>query len=152
MSQYLEVFLRKKDEFTYLCSFSRSSKVYQIINNCVPYEKVRKVVAEDFKDWQEEAKKVVSDYKRQLQEIEDTMSQINSFNNTVDEKVEAIGGLICEKNDILEELEWANDALSWIVHLYVIMDSLQYVDDEEDKQEMYMGIEAGRPTLEDVVE
>ena len=153
MSQYLEVFLRKKDQFIYLCSFSRSHAVYQIINNHVPYEKIRKVTSENFKEWQLEAEENIADYKRQLAEIEDNLKLVSTFNNSVEEKVEAVGGLICEKNDLLEELERANDALSWIIHLYIIMDSLRYIDKPEDAADIYMGVEVGlSPTVEDIAD
>ena len=152
MSQYLEFYVKsKEDNFTYLDAFSRSTCMYRLLNEDIgaPYEKVRKMT----KARLQEAIGIGSDYLQSITERkkkqEDTLQLISSFNNSVDEKMEAI----YEHQEILEEYDDSITEWEWTLnYLRVLLNMVENMSYEESKTGLYYGIEVGSPTLEDIVE
>lgn len=152
MSQYLEIYVKsKEDNFTYLDAFSRSTCMYHLLNEDIgaPYEKVRRMT----KARLQEAIGIGSNYLQSIIERkkkqEDTLKLISSFNNSVDEKMEAI----YEHQEILEEYDDSITEWEWTLnYLRVLLNMAENMSYEESKTGLYYGIEAGSPTLEDVVE
>ena len=152
MSQYLEIYVKsKEDNFTYLDAFSRSTSMYRLLNEDIgaPYEKVRKMT----KARLQEAIGIGSGYLQSIIERkkkqEDTLQLISSFNNSVDEKMEAI----YEHQEILEEYDDSITEWEWTLnYLRVLLNMAENMSYEESKTGLYYGIEVGSPTLEDIVE
>ena len=152
MSQYLEIYIKsKEDNFTYLDAFSRSTCMYQLFDRDIgaPYEKVRKMT----KAHLQEAIEIGSGYLQSITERkkkqEDTLQLISSFNNSVDEKMEAI----YEHQEYLEEYDDSITEWEWTLnYLRVLLNMAENMSYEESKTGLYYGIEAGSPTLEDIVE
>lgn len=152
MSQYLEIYVKsKEDNFTYLDAFSRSAFMYRLFNEDVgaPYEKVRKMT----KARLQEAIEIGTGYLQGIidrkKKQEDTLQLISSFNNSVDEKMEAI----YEHQEILEEYDESIVEWEWTMnYLRVLLNMVESMSYEGNKAGLYYGIEVGNPTVDDIVE
>ena len=74
---------------------------------------------------------------------------ISSFNNSVDEKMEAI----YEHQEILEEYDESIVEWEWAMnYLRVLLNMVESMSYEGNKAGLYYGIEVGNPTVDDIVE
>ena len=152
MSQYLEIYVKsKEDNFIYLDAFSRSTFMYRLFNEDVgaPYEKVRKMTRARLQEAIEIGSGYLQGAIERKKRHEDTLQLISSFNNSVNEKMEAI----YEHQEILEEYNESITEWEWTMnYLRVLASMAESMSYEGSKAGLYYGIEVGAPTLEDIVE
>lgn len=152
MSQYLEIYVKsKEDNFTYLDAFSRSTVMYRLFSEDLgaPYGKVRKMTKAHLQEGLEIASGYLQGSTDRKKKHEDTLQLISSFNNPVDEKMEAI----YELQEYLEEYDASIVEWEWAMnYLRVLLSMTESMSYEGSKTGLYYGIEVGTPTLEDVVE
>ncbi len=108
MSSYVHVFARKDETFVDLLCYSRSSELYQALDPYAPYAKIAPLTCEQIT----EAKDELEDRLAIAHEFDDAdkelITQIGSWTNTVDEKLEAIDRIqrsIAERKEEMDELE-----------------------------------------------
>lgn len=157
MSSYINFFIRSEDKFLPLSDFSRSSEIYQRLHNNVPYEKLRALTYNELDSIEdaiiEDKRKytdLISGYKKEIE-------LITTFNNSAEEKLEAINSTESMIKDIEESISELNFAQGWFNSLCRILDSARdYIDEnnnplvDADKY-IYAGVETPCvPTLEDV--
>ena len=156
MSQYIHFFIKAKDDYYPIGTYSRSDIIYQIFNEIAPYEKIRAITGDELNTLISEAK----------DEIEYNRSQIAAYN----EKIEWLKGAHLELDECLDTLEeymqYRNDhertikeiesGISFINHLKAILedayDDNHYTDDVSrfwigEDAYIYFGIECGNPNL-----
>jgi len=152
MSQYLEFYVKsKEDNFTYLDAFSRSTSMYRLFNEDVgaPYEKVRKMTKARLQEAIEIGTGYLQGVNDRKKKQEDTLQLISSFNNSVDEKMEAI----YEHQEILEEYDESIVEWEWAMnYLRVLLNMVESMSYEGNEAGLYYGIEVGNPTVDDIVE
>lgn len=152
MSQYLEIYVKsKEDNFTYLDAFSRNTAMYRLFNEDLgaPYGKVRKMTKARLQEGLEIASGYLQGFTDRKKKHEDTLQLVSSFNNSVDEKMEAI----YELQEYLEEYDESIVEMEWVTnYLRVLLSMTESISYEGSKTGLYYGIEVGTPTLEDVVE
>lgn len=145
MSQYLEIFLRtKNDQFICLEAFSRNTVLYKLIH--APYGKIRPLTEEMLR----EAINIVEGYiinckeskKRQKEELK----LIASFNNSVEEKIERIYQIYETIDDYKDMLSEYNIALGYLRTFLDMIDFGKY----EENTKFYCGVEVGTPTVDDI--
>lgn len=153
MSEYINFFIRYKNNFIPLFDYSRSSYIYKVFREQVPYEKVCSIkysqlnnIYKDLRDWKEATLKTIKEKEKGIKEI-------SAFNNSVSDKMEAIyeiEEILCELDEDVKDLDFA---LSLIEIITDIMDTARYIDDYEVDLDnyIYAGIEVGMATIEDIV-
>ena len=152
MSQYVEFFLKTKDDnFICLDASSRNSWLYQIlsieINVPVPYGKIRETKPIFFENAINAAETQRNSLIESLESERKMASQISAFNNSVEEKLDALYQIREIINDYEDELEELNYAIGYFKTMHSIASNLEY---ESNGAKLYCGIEVGRPTIEDI--
>ena len=153
MSQYMSFFIRRDlDNFVPLFTFSRSSALYQQFDYTVPYEKVRALSYSELEKYLGKCESYIVKLKDSIRKANEKKTLIASFNNPVDEKVEALNEVeydIREAEDSIREVERAYYS---ILALIDIVDEIAYNPAYDKDKYIYAGIEVCDPTSEDVVE
>lgn len=139
MSQYLCFFARHDKEFVPIVDYSRSTKVYDEVN--APYEKIRAIDETELKAIAERLRAGKIFAKTQIESINRRLELISNANNSLEEKLDAINSEL----EIIEEYE--NDIQT--LDRYAI--ELDFIANMTYDNEIFVGIEIGNPTEEDIV-
>lgn len=156
MSQYTTFFIRGKDDYFYpLSSYSRNNFINRFID--APYSKIKAVSYKDLKDANTEIDKNLKELEDTINDIQAkkadlkslTISSIETLNDVTD-KLNTFDENLQELRDEITDLIWLQGQLS-VFHS--ILDEAKYNDkDLDETRYLYVGIEAGKPTLEDIIE
>ena len=157
MSSYINFFIRSEDKFLPLSDFSRSSEIYQRLHNNVPYEKLRALTYNELDSIEDDIIEDKRKYTNLISEYKKEIELIATFNNSAEEKLEAINSIESMIKDIEESISELNFAKGWFNSLCIILYSARDYTDENynhlvdaDKY-IYAGVETPCvPTLEDI--
>lgn len=153
MSQYIHFYIRNGENFLPIGTFSRSSSIYSIANEelNVPYEKISALNGEKISICIRSANKALGLLKTRIEGWRKDKELIASFNNSVEDKLEAIADI----NRMIEDDEYELDILESTVGFFrtlsTIYDDIRYEDDYDEGDYIYCGIECYKPTAEDIV-
>lgn len=159
MSQYVEFYLRVGDRFAPILTRSRSTNLYQMVSHSVPYEGIRALDRDDIREFIEDARAEIHRIEGNIARQQKQLAMIPDFENTVDEKLQAIG----ETQDYIEELEQELDYAKGDLAFFNMLDDMweeaeqtKWYKDEHPEgvidpdRYIYAGVECGFPTLEDI--
>ena len=104
MSSYMHFFLRSKDEFAHLCSFSRSSYIYQNFNWLAPYEKIIAVKATDLEIVKGDLERTVKSVEASLTRVDKDISRVERLESGISARLDALRELDDERESIEDEL------------------------------------------------
>ena len=125
--------------------------MYRLFNEDVgaPYEKVRKMTKARLQEAIEIGTGYLQGVIDRKKKHEDTLQLISSFNNSVEEKMEAI----YEHQEYLEEYDESIIEMEWTMnYLRVLLNMVNTMSYEGSNTGLYYGIEVGSPTIDDIVE
>lgn len=154
MSEYISFFIRRgQNNFIPLFTFSRNSSIFQSFRYALPYERVRAISLNELEDKELECERRSDNVIKRIDCLKEDRALIASFNNTVDEKMDALqDNAECIK-EYEEELEDERRALYTIVALIDIIENIRFNKDWNKDVYIYGGIEVGDDiTAEDVIE
>ena len=159
MSQYIHFFIRSTDKLLPIRTASRSSSIYQFFCDYAPYEKVRALSMGMLQEIREEISKQISKWTHQIEEDQKDLQLVASFNNSVEDKIEAIKSA---RETLREREEFVNEMKEALAFTYFLMDMYNEVEDsnyyykEEEKIDLtkyiYFGIECNIPSIAEVEE
>ena len=157
MSSYMNFFIRSDDKFLHLSDFSRNSEIYQRLYNNVPYEKLRALTYNELDSIEDAIIEDKRKYADLISEYKKEIELIATFNNSAEEKLEAINSTESMIKDIEESISELNFAQGWFNSLCRILDSARDYTDENNNllvdadKYIYAGVETPCvPTLEDI--
>lgn len=140
MSQYVNFFLRRDDEFIPLKDYSRSSPIYSVMD--APYEKIREYRHEELESKILRLKEMKEENSMVIAQIRNRIKDVYHMNNSVAEKMEYVSDYYNQISDFEDDNKNLDRCM---IELEFIAD-LVYMDCT-----IYAGVEIGEPTLEDVV-
>ena len=112
MSSYLNFYMRGADEsenqLHYLCSYSRSSTIYQIFH--APYGHLTELTTDLLRDYLDEAREAITEAEHKREIYEKKAAALNEMNAPLSERMEywtSIQNSIEEIEEELEELKYA---------------------------------------------
>ena len=154
MSTYANFFIRRKDEFIPIADYSRNSFIFEVVQHYAPYEKIQAVPTRIAEQWIDEAEKQITECKNRIQQYQERIKLVSTFNNSVDEKMSVLRDYdeaVEELNCYIDEAITAREFFKFLA--YQMIPAVQYNKDLDIDYEhyIYVGIEIGRPTLEDIV-
>ena len=142
MSSYVNFYIKnnKKNVYTYLFGYSRSSKMYETFyetlgSNCNKQGYCNELTKEDLISIRSHIKDEIDREKKNRIERENFMSQVGGWNNSVGEKLE----LINECREFINYLEEDIEALIYAQAIYGVL--YEMVDFNPDKSQLYAGID-----------
>lgn len=154
MSMYVSFYIREKDSFIPVGTYSRSNAIFRIMQTEVPFEKIGAITKDDIFRCSFEAEKAIKEYREKIEKEESLKKEIVTYNNSVSEKREAIEEIDEYINEIKEEIDDLTHASYYFYFLQDIIEEIEYGEQGEAdiKKRIYAGIEVFNPTIEDVVE
>ena len=158
MSQYIHFFVRSTDRLLPIRTASRSSFIYHFFSDYAPYEKARALSMQDLQNIRDEINLQIDEWTRRIEEDRTNLQLIASFNNSVEDKIEALESA---RDSIREHEESVNEMKEALAFTYFLMDMYNEADDtkyEEEKARLnpnkylYFGIECGTPSITEIEE
>lgn len=158
MSQYLNFFIRCERQFVPLFSFSRNSYLYRVFSKEAKCEKIVAVNINTIETAKNRLRDYIEAYQSRINVHEREQIAIPSFNNTVEEKLEAIRGLSGAIEELESEISELKTALTYCEAMNDILETARYGDKipalpmYTEESLLYMGIEISSPKVGDIVE
>ncbi len=153
MSQYADFFIRtKNDEFLRIGCFTSSSKVYQAFRYYAPWEKIRAVTTEKLESIIHALEEDKHQYEVNIDDYRQEIKFLTQLQADIDEILEHRFDIMKSIKEVQEEIEEIDAAIGYVCALLWILDSIHYADVSgyNKDQYIYVGIEAGQPTVEDI--
>lgn len=148
MGQYIEFFVKsKEDNFTRIVSFSRNNNIYQVLMNTVPYEKICKLTHTLMTNAIEKLQETLTKYRRTKLTYQSEITNICTFNNSVEDKLIAIENITNNMKEIDEDIDILDNDIKYLQIFQSMIDAMYYTPDIG----LYCGIEVGIPTVDDIV-
>ena len=158
MSQYIHFFIRSTDKLLPIYTASRSSSIYLSFNDYAPYEKARALSIQELQDIREEINTRIDEWTRRIEEERTNLQLIASFNNSVEDKIEAIEStrdFIRKNEELVNEMKEALAFTYFLIDIYNEADYTKYEDETarlDPNKYLYFGIECGRPSIAEIEE
>ena len=159
MSSYMHFFVRKNENFLPIACYSRSSAIYGAFSDFAPYEKVRPLTSGFVSEVLHEQTENLSKWKKRLEDSRKEMELIATFNNSVEDKMQAIydaRGSIEETEEIIEECEYTVAFCRFLLNILDEADSSKYYEDEklhlDAAHYLYYGVECGDDITSEMIE
>lgn len=151
MSAYIHFFIRNDEAFMPIGVYSRVDSIYQYFDEYTPWEKIKPVT----RGLLNKVRDDVNEDMLQVQQTHDRAKEMKEWvatlNNSLEEKIECIHNIEETLEDCCETLENYNRVKQYLNFLDDIIDSVEYVKHIDHKAYLYVGIEVGNPTSEDIV-
>lgn len=149
MSQYTHIFLEKQNTFIEISCTGRNSALSELFADYAPWEKIREVTYDDLQNIYNQCSKELTNWKQNLTELEERIKVIATFNNSINEKLDAWSDIdvsLDETKEIIEEFE---SALRLVELLRDVLLNSKY--DSMAPVHVYAGCECGSAvTVEDI--
>lgn len=106
MSQYANFYIRPFDDKAYvsIADYTRSSAVYQICENSLPYNEVQALTSSDLDSFISSAREEQQEWRDRINTYKAQIASIANFNNSVEEKQSAIADIQQYIDECSEEL------------------------------------------------
>lgn len=152
MSQYIEFYIKVKDNFAPIGVFSRSNYIYKAFESFVPYEDSKPITFKTIEMAKEELGCYLDQADNLLKRYERLIEEVKEVNSPIDEKIEYINDYLEGIKDTQEDIESIENAKNFIRFLNDILetakDTMYY--EEKDREidasdYIYVGIECGYP-------
>ena len=159
MSQYTQFFIRHNDNFLPIATYSRSNKVAELFQYAAPYEAITPVTTEMLRGRREEAREQLEGYDKSIARAKDQIDFLRSCTMDTDERLERYNDTTEYIEDLEEYKEECVNAISFINFLDDILEEARtekaWGDNPlqlDENAYVYVGIEVGTPTVEDIKE
>ena len=158
MSQYIHFFIRSTDKLLPIYTTSHSSSIYRFFSDYAPYEKARALSIQELQDIREEINIRIDEWTRRIEEKRTNLQLIASFNNSVEDKIEAIESArnaIRENEEYINEMKEALAFTYFLIDMYIEADDTKYEDETarlDPNKYLYFGIECGTPSIAEIEE
>lgn len=153
MSQYVNFFIKVRNDFIPVGSYSRNSDIYQMFRDWAPYEKITSLNQSAIESFLAENEREIIKWRNMFESNQRLEKEINSWNNSIEEKFDAIENLRETNSQIEETLEEKIRTKSFLHILSSMIEEIRWTNSFEAEPEnyIYVGIEIGYPTFEDIV-
>lgn len=157
MSQYTQFFIRNKDAFLPIGTYSRSTKIAEVFQYIAPYEAITPVTFEKIRSAKADIQCKIDDYFKLIKRTEQENDFLRTCEMETSERMERYNDnleLIYELKDLQEECQ---RALMFVDFLQDILEEAKMAREWEENplqldenSYIYVGVEVGNPTTEDI--
>lgn len=158
MSEYTQIFVRKGEDLVEIGCYGRSSSIAEFAKDYAPWEKVRELTESDANGIISEIKSRIAQFKTTIANRNEIISQIKDWNNSIDEKKEAITSYVemnSEDEEIIEEMQFALHVFQFLSSaIYSFNLDWKYGEGEKPVKRpgfIYLGREVGNEITDDMV-
>ena len=158
MSQYIHFFVRSTDRLLPIYTTSNYSSIYRFFGDYAPYEKARALSMQELQNIREEIDIRIGEWTRRIEDERTNFQLIASFNNSIEDKIEALENArdsIRENEEFVNEMKEALAFTSFLMDIYNEADDTKYEDETarlNPNKYLYFGIECGTPSIAEIEE
>lgn len=155
MSSYVNFYLRINDNFAPIGNYSRSSVMYEVMRDVVPYDKIVALRSNQITEIIHNLEKKMAKLKKDKENDQATCDKIMRIaNNTIEEKLSAIAEIESNLDEMDSYIDEVNFTINTLQVFLNMIDDFRYRDDcgfdNDYFHYIYAGIESfGR--IENVV-
>ena len=151
MSAYIQFFVRNENTFMPISIYSRNNTVYQYFDEYTPWEKIRPVTRGLLNKIRDDINEDLAATQKRYDHAKEMKEWIATLNNSLEEKMEYIENTEEVLSECCEEIEQLTYAKHYLNFLNDVIESVEYEDNIDHKNYLYVGIEVGNPTVDDIV-
>lgn len=145
MSQYTHIFLEKQNTFIEVSCTSRGCVLSEIFQGYAPWEKIKEVTYEDLHRIYSAYSDTLEKWNNQLDELNERIKFIATFNNSMEEKLDAWNDIDESINETKKDIEELESALRLVKLLEDVLDESRMNSKYEETApvHVYAGCECG---------
>ena len=151
MSAYIQFFIRNDEAFMPIGIYCRVNKIYHYFDEYTPWEKIKPVTRPLLNKIRDDVNEDILYLQERCDRAKEMKEYIAGMNNSVEEKMERIENIEEALGDYHEELEEVEYVKTYLNFLDNIIESVEYEEHIDHKNYLYVGIEVGNPTVDDIV-
>ena len=151
MSAYIQFFIRNEDTFMPISIYSRSNALYHYFDEYTPWEKIKVVTRPLLNKIRDDVNEDILSYQKRYDRAKEMKEYVATMNNSMDEKMEQIENIEEVLNVCLKGIEKAEYVKHYLNFLEDVIESVEYEENIDYKNYLYVGIEVGNPTVDDIV-
>ena len=151
MSAYIQFFVRNDEAFMPISIYSRNNALYHYFDEYTPWEKIKSVTRPLLNKIRDDINEDILYYQKRYDRAKEMKEYGAGMNNSMDEKMEWIENIEATLGDCCEEIEKAEYVKHYLNFLDDIIESVEYEKHIDHKNYLYVGIEVGNPTVDDIV-
>lgn len=151
MSAYIQFFIRHDEAFMPIGIYCRTSKIYEYFDDYTPWEKIKCVTRPLLNKIRDNVNDDILCFQKRYDRAKEMKEYVAGMNNSMEEKMEWIENIEATLNDSREEIKTAEYVKHYLSFLDDIIESVEYEEHIDYKSYLYVGIEVGNPTVDDIV-
>ena len=151
MSAYIQFFIRNENTFMPISIYSRNNALYHYFDEYTPWEKIKVVTRPLLNKIREDVNEDILCYQKRCDRAKEMKEYVATMNNSMDEKMEWIENIEATLSDCCEEIKKAEYVKHYLNFLDDVIESVEYEENIDYKNYLYVGIEVGNPTVDDIV-
>ena len=151
MSAYIQFFVRNENAFMPISIYSRGNTIYQYFDEYTPWEKIKPVTRGLLDKIRDNINEDLVAMQKRYDRAKEMKEWIATLNNSLEEKMEYIENTEEVLSECCEAIEQLTYTKHYLHFLDDIIESAEYEDDIDHKNYLYVGIEVGSPTVDDIV-
>ena len=151
MSAYIQFFIRNDEAFMPIGTYIRGSRIYQYFDEYTPWEKIKPITRPLLEKIRDDVNDDILYFQKRHNRAKEMKEYVAGMNNSMDEKMEWIENIEATLSDCCEEIEKAECVKYYLNFLDDIIESVEYEEHIDHKNYLYVGIEVGNPTVDDIV-
>ena len=152
MSAYIQFFIRNNDVFMPIGIYSRNNTIYQYFDEYTPWGKIKLVTRELLRKVRDNINEDLAATQKRYDYAKERKEWIATLNNSLEEKmeyIESVEELLSECCETIEQLTYTKHYLNFLDD---VIESVEYEEHIDHKNYLYVGIEVGNPTVDDIVQ
>lgn len=150
MSAYIQFFIRHNEVFMPIGIYPRGSRLYQYFDEYTPWEKIKPITRPLLDKIRDDINDDILYFQKRYDRAKEMKDYVAGMNNSMEEKMEWIENIEATLGDCCEEIEKAEYVKQYLSFLDNIIESVEYEDNIDHKNYLYVGIEVGNPTIDDI--
>ena len=151
MSAYIQFFIRSEDAFMPIGVYSRNSSIYQYFDEYTPCGKIKPITRPLLSKVRDDINEDLAATQKRYDRAKEMKEWIATLNNSLEEKMEYIASTEEVLNECCEEIDRLTYTKHYLTFLDDVIESVEYDILMNHKDYLYVGIEVGNPTVDDIV-
>lgn len=151
MSAYIQFFVRNDEAFMPISIHPRGSRLYQYFDEYTPWEQIKPITRPLLSKIRDDVNDDILYFQKRYDRAKEMKEYVAGMNNSMEEKMEWIENIEATLGDCCEEIKKAEYVKHYLTFLDDIIESVEYEEYIDHKAYLYVGIEVGSPTVDDIV-
>lgn len=151
MSAYIQFFIRNENTFMPISIYSRNNTIYAYFDEYTPWGKIKPVSRGLLDKIRDDINEDLAAMQKRYDRAKEMKEWIATLNNSLEEKMEYIENteeVLSECCEAIEQLTYTKHYLNFLDD---VIESVEYDKNIDHKNYLYVGIEVGSPTVDDIV-